>query len=134
MVVTMLTCHMVTVQNHMIWLDRRSPILWSLNTSVCASAGKSPFYFEHGHQPRDVASRAMDTTDVPAPSAKWCEAQTCPRQQSARRVRCSEAPTATISRGWHEVHADVVGALSGAQHGPGFHAPIPHLAHGDFGE
>ncbi len=70
---TMLTCDMVEAQHHIIWLDRLSPILWSLNKSICASTGYSPFYLEHGREPRDVTSRALDTSDVPAPSAKWCE-------------------------------------------------------------
>ncbi len=57
----------------MIWLDRLPPILWSLNTSISATMGFSPFYLEHGREPRDIASRAMDTTEMPAISAKWAQ-------------------------------------------------------------
>ncbi len=116
-VLTMRTCDMAEAHHHISWFDRVPNILWSLNTSICASTGYSPFYLEHGRDPRDVASRAMDTSDVPAPSARWCEvvqqrlalarkvqrtermgscaARTCLRRQSVRHQCCSPALFAT---------------------------------------
>ena len=72
-VLTMLTCDMAGEQHHVTWHDRVPPILWSLNTSPSAAAGYSPFFLEHGREPRDVTSRAFDTSDVPAASLKWVQ-------------------------------------------------------------
>ncbi len=65
-VLTMLTCDMPGEHHHVTWRDRVPPILWSLNTSPSAATGFSPFFLEHGREPRDITSRAFDTSDVPA--------------------------------------------------------------------
>ena len=84
----MLTCDMSGEQHHLNWLDRLPPILWSLNTSVSASTGYSPFYLEHGREPRDIASRAMDTSDIPAASQEWAVVMQ-QRLALARKVQSS---------------------------------------------
>ncbi len=70
---TMLTCDMAGDQHHLNWLERLHPIFWSLNTSISAATGCSPFFLEHGREPREIVSRAMDTSEMPAVSAKWAE-------------------------------------------------------------
>jgi hypothetical protein len=72
-VLTILTCDMAGEQHQVTWHDRVPPILWSLNTPVSASTGYSPLFLEHGREPRDVTSRAFDTSDVPAASLKWVQ-------------------------------------------------------------
>ena len=84
-VLTMLTCDMAGEQHHVTWHDRVPPILWSLNTSPSAATGYSPFYLEHGREPRDVTSRAFDTSDVPAASLKWVQVMN-QRLEMARKV------------------------------------------------
>ncbi len=65
----MMLTNMEEANHGIIWLARLPPILGLLNTSICASKGYRPFYLDHGREPRDVASRSMDTSDVPAPAA-----------------------------------------------------------------
>ena len=83
---TMLTCNMSGEQHHSGWLERLPPILWAMNTSVSASTGHSPFFLEHGREPRDIASRAMDTAEMPALSAEWAKVMQ-DRLGLARRIQ-----------------------------------------------
>ncbi len=57
-----------------------------MNTSESASTGHSPFFLEHGRQPRDIASRAMDTSEMPALSAQLAEVMQ-DRLGLARRIQ-----------------------------------------------
>jgi hypothetical protein len=87
---TMLTCDMAGDQHHVNWLERLSPVLWSLTTAVSASTGHSPFYLEHGREPHDISSRAMDTSEMPTLSAKWAEdmqdrLRACPQNSVSSR-------------------------------------------------
>jgi hypothetical protein len=81
---TMRTCHMSSEQHHS--LVRLPPILWAMNTSVSASTGHSPFFLDHGRQPRDITSRAMDMADMPAISADWAKVMQ-DRLGLARRIQ-----------------------------------------------
>ena len=55
------------------WLQRLPRLTWAMNTSVCAGTGYTPFYLEHGRDPRDVVSRAMDTAGVQPGSLPWVD-------------------------------------------------------------
>ncbi len=67
-------------------LDRLPPVLWSLNTLVCASTSFISFFLEHGpREPWYIASRAMDTTDIA--SAKWVVEVMQQRLQLAGKVQ-----------------------------------------------
>ncbi len=73
------------------------PVVWSLNTSVSASTGYSPFFLEHGRQPRDLASRAFDTLDVPASSLEWVEVMN-QRLEMARKVHLAVDTQAKVAQ------------------------------------
>ncbi len=73
-------------KHHITWYERLPPILWSFNTSVSASTGFSPFFMEHGRAPRDMASGAFDTSDVPAAWLKWVQVMN-QRLEMARKVQ-----------------------------------------------
>ncbi len=57
-----------------------------MNTSVSASTGHIPFFLEHGRQPRDIASRAMDMAEMPALLAEWAKVMQ-DRLGLARRIQ-----------------------------------------------
>ncbi len=93
----MLTCDMAGEQHHIRWYQRVPLILWNLNTSVSASTGYSPFFLEHGREPRDLASRAFDTSDVPASSLQWVEIMH-ERLEMARKVQTAVDTHAKIGQ------------------------------------
>ncbi len=73
------------------------PILWRLNTLVSASTGYSPFFLEHGCEPRDTTSRAFYTSDVPAASLKWVQVMN-QRLEMARKVHAEVDTQAKVAR------------------------------------
>jgi hypothetical protein len=87
-VLTVLTCDTAVAgkQHHVTWYERVPRILWCLNTSVSASTGYSPFFREHGREPRDMTSRAFDTSDAPAASLKWVQVMN-QRLEMVRKVQ-----------------------------------------------
>ena len=96
-VLTMLTCDMASEQHHTSWYQRVPPTLWSVNTSTSASTGYSPFFLEHGRQPRDLASRAFDMADVPASSVGWVELMN-QRLELARKIHSAVDTQAKVAQ------------------------------------
>jgi hypothetical protein len=96
-VLTMLTCDMASEQHHTTWYQRVPPVLWSVNTSISASTGYSPFFLEHGRQPRDLASRAFDMADVPASSIAWVELMN-QRLELARKIHSAVDTQAKVAQ------------------------------------
>jgi hypothetical protein len=76
---------------------RVPPTLWSVNTSTSASTGYSPFFLEHGCQPRDLASRAFDMADVPASSVAWVELMN-QRLELARKIHSAVDTQAKVAQ------------------------------------
>ena len=70
---SVLSCEMSDSSHHSGWFNRLPPLTWAMNTSVCAGTGYTPFYLEHGREPRDISSRAMDTTGMPPYAMPWIE-------------------------------------------------------------
>ena len=147
----MLTCDMAGEQHHVTWHDRVPPVLWSLNTSPSAATGYSPFYLEHGREPRDVTSRAFDTSDVPAASLKWVQIMN-QRLEMARKVHSAvdthakdaqqrrnelpaqarREPTVRASiGGWFKICAYLDRAVSSTQHRARIATPLPNRPHRD---
>ena len=69
----LLSCDMSDSSHHSGWLERLPPLIWAMNTAVCAGTGYSPFYLEHGREPRDVPSRAMDTAGLQPSTRPWVD-------------------------------------------------------------
>ena len=66
-----LSCSLTGKERHPTWIDRLPSVLWTLNSSVCAATGYSPFYLDHDQEPRGILSRALDTASVPKASQPW---------------------------------------------------------------
>ncbi len=96
-VLTVLTCDMAGQHHHITWYQRVPPLLWSVNTSVSASTGYSPFFLEHDREPRDMVSRAFDTSDAPASSVNWVEVMN-QRLEMARKIHSAVDSRAKIAQ------------------------------------
>ena len=68
---TLLRCSLAGEKVHSSWPDRLPQILWYMNTLPHSGTGFSPYYLEHGRDPRSVASRALDTAAVPKRDQPW---------------------------------------------------------------
>ena len=68
---TLLRCNLAGEKVHSGWPERLPQVLWYMNTLPNAGTGFSPFYLEHGRDPRSVASRALDTTAAPKKDQPW---------------------------------------------------------------
>ncbi len=61
------------------------------------STGYSPYFLEHGRQPRDIVSRAFDKSDVPAASLKWVQVMN-QRLEMARKVHAAFDTQAKVAQ------------------------------------
>jgi hypothetical protein len=103
---TLLSCTLAGELHHSSWLQRLPAILWTMNSSVSAATGYSPYYLEHGREPRSIESRALDTSDLTPGSAKWADtirirlqearafAERVDVNEKAARVRIAAQPKA----------------------------------------
>ena len=68
-----LTCNVAGMEHHALWNARLPWVVWTMNTSVCAGKGYTPFYLEHGRQARTFDDRALDTNGVATVHGPWVE-------------------------------------------------------------